>query len=89
MNKAQQAKFNALYQRHVSALQRQGKAATTHLAERLPARSRLWFLTWQRQAITAACAVDTAGRYAESQSDSEAVLFVSALPVTYGGGWVQ
>ncbi len=29
MNKAQQTKFNALYQRHVSALQRQGKAATT------------------------------------------------------------
>ena len=29
MNKAQQTKFNSLYKRHVSALQRQGKAATT------------------------------------------------------------
>ena len=29
MNKAQQSKFDALYQRHVSALQRQGKAAAT------------------------------------------------------------
>lgn len=29
MNKAQQTRFNSLYQRHVSALQRQGKAATT------------------------------------------------------------
>jgi len=29
MNKAQQTKFNSLYQRHVSALQRQGKASTT------------------------------------------------------------
>jgi integrase/recombinase XerD len=29
MNKAQQSKFHTLYQQHVSALQRQGKAATT------------------------------------------------------------
>lgn len=29
MNKAQQTRFDSLYQRHVSALQRQGKAATT------------------------------------------------------------
>lgn len=29
MNKAQQSKFDALYKRHVSALQRQGKAAAT------------------------------------------------------------
>jgi len=29
MNKAQQTKFNSLYKRHVSALQRQGKAAST------------------------------------------------------------
>jgi integrase/recombinase XerD len=29
MNKAQQKRFNSLYQKHVSALTRQGKAATT------------------------------------------------------------
>jgi integrase/recombinase XerD len=29
MNKAQQKKFDSLYQQHVSALHRQGKAATT------------------------------------------------------------
>ena len=29
MNKAQQTKFDSLYQQHVSALRRQGKAATT------------------------------------------------------------
>jgi integrase/recombinase XerD len=29
MNKAQQNKFNSLYQKHVSALQRQGKADST------------------------------------------------------------
>jgi hypothetical protein len=29
MNKVQQAKFKSLYQLHISALHRQGKAATT------------------------------------------------------------
>ena len=29
MNKAQQKKFESLYQQHVNALRRQGKAATT------------------------------------------------------------